>query len=352
MNIEITAFDTVFFKDGKPFTMGEDTWASGIFPPPPSVFYGMIRTAYAAQNNIALVDIIEKTKGLKISSILLKFANEEENHLLFPYPTDLFQPKKDGDKKELIKLMKFKANNIISNISTEKYPYVLSPETNKKVEDYFDKVFLDKDSFEQKYLQAKDNDIQIKKNSDIIETESKIGISKDISSNQTDEGKLYRVGMIRPKVKFLIEFSELELQKEGFLKIGAESKAAHYKTISKNDIRLPEIKNEYLKIYLTTPAIFKNGSIPEFISNGYYDGIDFEFLTMAIGKPKFIGGFDMRANKPKPMKKAVPAGSVYYLRCKNAKELAEKLHSKSISEINPEQGFGICYCGTFNIDEL
>jgi CRISPR-associated protein Cmr3 len=350
MNIEITAFDTVFFKDGKPFTMGEDTWASGIFPPPPSVFYGMIRTAYAAQNNISLVDIVEETKNLKISSILLKYDYKDESHLLFPYPTDLFQPKEK--EHEEIKLMKLKANNIISNISAEKYPYVLSPETNKKVEDNFEKAFLDKDSFEQNYLQAKDDDIQIKKNSDIIEIESKTGISKNNYSNQTDEGKLYRVGMIRPKVKFLIEFSNLELQKEGFFKIGAESKAAYYKTISENVIKFPEIKNEYLKIYLATPAIFKNGSIPEFIANGQYDSVDFELLTMAIGKPKFIGGFDMKENKPKPMKKAVPAGSVYYLRCDKAKELATKLHSKSISEVNPEQGFGICYCGTFDIDKL
>ena len=113
-----------------------------------------------------------------------------------------------------------------------------------------------------------------------------------------------------------------------------------------------ENKNGFVKIYLATPAIFKNGSLPEFISKGSYEGIEFELLNMAIGKPIFIGGFDMKKRQPKPMKKAVPAGSVYYLRSNKAQELASKLHSKSISEINPEQGFGICYCGTFNISEL
>lgn len=350
MNIEITAFDTVFFKDGKPFTMGEDTWASGIFPPPPSVFYGMIRTAYAAQNSITLDKIIESTSNLIISSILLKYDFKDSKHLLFPYPADLFQPKKEGASEEAIKLMKLKENTIISNINKEDYLYVLSPETNKKVKENFGKAFLDNDSFVKQYLKGKDDEIDII--DEIISLESKIGISKNIYSNQTDEGKLYRVGMIRPKVKFIIEFHNLELHNEGFFKIGAESKAAHYKTISENEIKLPEINNDYLKIYLVTPAIFKSGSIPEFISKGNYKGIQFELLTMAIGKPMFIGGFDMKARKPKPMKKAVPAGSVYYLRCDKAKELAAKLHSKSISEINPEQGFGICYCGTFNIDEL
>lgn len=345
MNIEITAFDTVFFKDGKPFTMGEDTWATGIFPPPPSVFYGMLRTAYAAQNDIALNKIEEKTKDLKITSISLKL---EDGKSLFPYPTDLFQNKGGDD----VKLMKLKANNIISNIDREKYPFVLSPETNQKLEDHFNNAFLDDFSFTQNYLQANDNEIAIISKTDILETESKIGISKNIDSNQTDEGKLYRVGMIRPKVKFIIEFANLDLQEEGFFKIGAESKAAHYITISKNEIKLSKIKSDYLKIYLATPAIFKNGSIPEFIANGQYEGIDLELLTMSIGKPVFIGGFDMKARKPKPMKKLVPAGSVYYLKCNNAKELANKLHSKAISEIYPEQGFGICYCGTFDLEEI
>ena len=113
-----------------------------------------------------------------------------------------------------------------------------------------------------------------------------------------------------------------------------------------------EGKHGFVKIYLATPAIFKNGSLPEFISKGSYEGIEFELLNMAIGKPIFIGGFDMKKRQPKPMKKAVPAGSVYYLRSNKAQELASKLHSKSISEINPEQGFGICYCGTFNMNEL
>ena len=45
MTIQLDALDTLFFKDGKPFSLGEETWADGIFPPPPSVVYGATRTA-------------------------------------------------------------------------------------------------------------------------------------------------------------------------------------------------------------------------------------------------------------------------------------------------------------------
>ncbi len=56
----------------------------------------------------------------------------------------------------------------------------------------------------------------------------------------------------------------------------------------------------------------------------------------------------MAKRKPKPMFKAVPAGSVYFFELLegNANQL-EKFHQKSISDIYPEQGFGICYIGKF-----
>ncbi|MBN2835286.1 MAG: type III-B CRISPR module-associated protein Cmr3 [Candidatus Delongbacteria bacterium] len=347
MKIEITPFDTLFFKDAKPFTMGEDTWATGSFPPSPAVIYGMLRTTYAAQNNISLANIEVATKDLRINSLHLK----TKNGLLFPYPADIFQPKEENGKRGEINIMKLKRNSIISNIDIIQYPFILSPETNKKLEDNFDNDFFDKISFDN-YINSVNNDFLVTKRSELIELEPKIGIARDKDSNQIYEGRLYRVGMLRIRegVKILVDFENLELELKGFLKFGAENKMAHYEVSNEAKIKLPEIKNEFVKLYLATPAIFKNGSIPEFISNRNFDGIDFELLTMAIGKPLFIGGFDMKNRKPKPMKKAVPAGSVYYLKCSEAKVLVEKLHGKSISEIYPEQGFGICYCGTFNLD--
>lgn len=40
------AFDTLFFRDGKPFSMGDDVWANGVFPPYPSTLYGALRASY------------------------------------------------------------------------------------------------------------------------------------------------------------------------------------------------------------------------------------------------------------------------------------------------------------------
>ena len=48
--IQIEPIDTLFFRDGKPFSMGDQSTAFGIFPPYPSTVFGAIRTGIIAQN--------------------------------------------------------------------------------------------------------------------------------------------------------------------------------------------------------------------------------------------------------------------------------------------------------------
>ena len=353
MTIEISALDTLFFRDGKPFSMGDDTWATGVFPPLPSVFYGMIRTAFASQNNIVASDIEARTENLKITSILLKLDDE----IIYPYPADLFSTKKLAEENKARNLELFE-NKTLSNIKKEEYSHLLSTKTNEKVTDFSKKAFISAITFEEYLSGEKEHSfINIDK---IITSEAKIGIGKDLSTNITSEGKLYRVGMKRleyfdaekpensKKLHFVVEYENLELGKIGIVKLGAEGKTARYQTIRQHKISMPKI-DKYLKIYLASPAIFKDGNSPNFIKERNLEGIGFDLLTCSIGKPIYVGGFDMKKREPKIMQKAVPAGSVYYIKSDNALELAKKLHGKSISEQMQEQGFGICYCGTFNI---
>ena len=46
----IEAFDNLFFGTGRPFTMGNDSWATAIFPPMPNTLYGMLRALYFKSN--------------------------------------------------------------------------------------------------------------------------------------------------------------------------------------------------------------------------------------------------------------------------------------------------------------
>ena len=85
MIIEIEALDTLFFRDGKPFSMGEEVWADGVFPPSPSVIYGALRSAYFANNSNELDRANESddpTSNLEITSIYYRFKNA--NYLPLP----------------------------------------------------------------------------------------------------------------------------------------------------------------------------------------------------------------------------------------------------------------------------
>jgi len=184
--------------------------------------------------------------------------------------------------------------------------------------------------------------------------EPKIGIGLSKETGTSEEGKLYRVGMSRlDNLSLLIDFEGLDLPGRGMMKLGGEGKAVSYQKHESVNFSVDKSKldGNRFKLYLSTPAIFKNGWLPQWIDEstleGEYKGLKLKLLTASIGKPILIGGFDMKARKHKPMYKAVPAGSVYYFEIiKGDLENAfEVFNQKAISDFYPVQGFGIAYVG-------
>lgn len=354
MILELEPLDTLFFKDGKPFSMGEETWAETIFPPYPSTIYGALRTAWFNEN-IKEFEKLDKedfnskkdpTIQLKIKNIFIKKGNE----FLFIIPRDILCNK--NKKFQRLKL----EESFLSSVNNVKL--LMNPE---------DEIF----SYEsiwisliqiKKYLS---NNLKVKyisnisKSNNIFEYESKVGIARDRIKHSAKDGHLYRVNMLRLKeeVKIYVDFEGLKFKNLNFLKLGGEGKYVKvFINNKKNEINIPtlDIEKKFL-IYLSTPAIFKKGWLPDWIDENTLEGIIFKnlnlkvkLITVAIGKPKFIGGFDIAEGKPKPMYKAVPEGSVYYFEIiEGDKDILKKIHGKSISDIYPEQGFGICYIGKY-----
>jgi CRISPR-associated protein Cmr3 len=204
---------------------------------------------------------------------------------------------------------------------------------------------------------------------DYWQPEPKVGIGRDRITKTAKEGMLYRVGMMRfdtekyEEVEIKITYSGLEELQASQFRLGGESKTVNCKIqgIGNEKIVTPEKLAEggIFKLYLATPALFENGTFPSWtLEKGkrkkeieLEEGLTVELISMAIGKPQHIGGFDMKKGRPKPMLKAVPAGSIYYFKLTKGtfSKVVERFHGKSISEF-PEQhfgkqGFGICYVG-------
>jgi len=349
MLININPLDTLFFRDGKPFSIGEETWADGIFPPSPSVFYGALRTAYFAEHMKELSEANKEndpTKNLKISFICYK----KEVNYYFPVPLDLVTDTRDSCNVFPLKLKNFP--DLASSSPTTSI-LISSGEIFQEVENITDGL-LKHNSLE-KYLSVEDSKFEVINLNKHITLEPKIGIGRNNETHSSEEGLLYRVGMKRiTGITIILEFNGLEIPEKGILKFGGEGKLIRYDR--ENDvisIKPPKIEGKMFKIYLATPAFFAKGWIPSWIDEDTLEGIipgtgcKVRLITCAMGKTFRLGGFDMKERKAKPMRTAIPAGSVYYFECKQGsmEDIIEKVHGKSISDFEQKQGFGICFLG-------
>lgn len=357
MQIDVQPFDTLFVRDGKPFSMGEDVWANGVFPPPPSVVYGALRTAHFSSH---LKDLEQAggsndiTSSLRINRLLLS----KEGEVFFPSPFDLVQSKKSKKNELDIEILKIKEASFVSSNPSA---FVLdSTEVEQPVESSGGKACLDLIDFN-KYLNGNVGIVPIE-NKCFFELEPKIGIQKDRTTGGAAEGKLYRVEMFRPKgdTGLFVDWSadeDLAISASGFLKVGGEGKAVSYTgSQSKFQVKMPEIEGHRFKLVFATPAVFEKGWLPKGIDlktlEGTWKGIAVKVLAAAFDRPIHLGGFNMRTihqkGGPKPMRKAIPAGAVYYLEAQNteAKEVASKFHGKCISDFGLDrEGFGLVYVG-------
>jgi CRISPR-associated protein Cmr3 len=360
--VEIKALDTLFFRDGKPFTMAEETWANSLFPHfSPSVLLGALRSSYGAENGIDYVAINKATKSLSIKNFGLLCNNK----FTFSMPLDLIGYEGATEKLDLID------NSISSNPFSK---LLISPKQFPKP-DELDKYRLNLVDFN-KYLTGNagfqyDN---IDKNentalniNEFIAIEPKIGIGRERATNTTRKGALYRVGMTRlegkEKGNVLSIYAIIEglpINAENTIRLGGEGKMASYSTLTKQlNVTIPkEWENtEGFKVYLSTPTIFNKGIIPNWIDEknnmiGEIAGVKVKLSTCSVGRNLSFGGFDMETNNPKYMKKAVPSGSVYYFELMDKSNKQQQMDTiinhfnlNSISEDKVNEGFGVCYIG-------
>jgi CRISPR-associated protein Cmr3 len=363
MIIEIEALDTLFFRDGKPFEKSDDVWATGMFPPLPSVLYGALRSAYLGQNDIGLEEVEEVTKGLRIRNIWYKIEALDENKrnqklLYLPLPLDLVQKKelsrkqaKKVDKYNIYDAYKLSSNHTIPISSKLETVSISSNLTSiEDIEGFRDGLIVH--TKYEDYLQGRDG-FDAREFSNHFHSEAKIGIALSNATGTTSEGNLYRVGMLRTdKIKIYIEFDGLNLDGKGILKLGAENKLAIYQektdesdkvNLRLKDLQLDEL--ETFKLCLTSPAIFENGIEPAQIFDKA--NVKVELITCAIGKAINVGGFDMIKKEPKKMYRAVPAGSVYHYKLLSGQlsDLENAIKEYNVCEMRGNEGFGLAFIG-------
>jgi CRISPR-associated protein Cmr3 len=362
--ISIHSIDTLFFRDGKPFARGDETWADSTFPPSPTVIYGAIRTAFASSfiGEIAFKEIPSQLGADKfcIRNIFYKIDIGGGQYNYLPAPLDLVEYKHDviipKMKPHKVQALALRKNTSIIGSRKREIEYLLYPKDFAIAENLDSGVMNVMEI--NNYLQGILTEKNAYKLNEFVVNEPKIGIGRLNDTHAADDGLLYRVDMKRLNgIDIVVELDIHESFKtcdstDAVLHLGGERKLVKMRmdNVSPISIQKPVLNGSLFKIYLATPAFFTRlGWQPDLEAVG----VEARLIAASVGKPLNIGGFDLASNKPKPMLKAVPAGSVYYYESKMSPDiLLEKLHGKSLSEYLPEQGYGISFVGQLNLENL
>jgi CRISPR-associated protein Cmr3 len=417
MWIIIKPLDVLFFRDGRPFTAGETHRARSIFPPTPLTLQGAIRSAVLAKElpkwgltfeeyNRGVADDSAHQSKLKQLREELGGANDygqlrlrgpflfarlkgEPPTTWFPRPLDVLSERRERVVMPLRPL----------SALDEDFPEVdwNPPEPPKRK--FLTPLMAIAEELEEPkfyFLNAKGlgdylfeeslGPVDEEKQKSLYFSELRLGIKLKRGQRTVERGMLYTAEVIRLKDGdgFLLRVKCPCFPPKGLLRLGGEARAATYEQVDLEDESfkgfkdiiegkikenlLDKVKEEgRFKLYLLTPAIFKGGWFPDFLKPDTMEldptayanelsGVNFKLISVAVGKPMHIGGWDVAANEPRQIFKAVPAGSVYYFELMegNAEEIFSTFHFKPLKSKAPRGGelakigFGLTLVGRWS----
>lgn len=354
---KINPLDTLFFRDGIPYNMGEtQTNVESMFPPSPTTIAGAIRARLAmslgwtgkGEWNQSISKVIGSGSTLEKLSFDGPFVGYK-NKTLFPIPKHVL-----GSKKEENKENKYKINTIMpereiqSDLGKIKCPAMVADNKSKNIENsYITAATL------QKLLHDTNIDeIDTIPFDEVFKKELSVGIKRDDEKLTVKDGNLFsRIFVRMEKDSYFImnvncNDCENALQNlKGIITIGGESKGAYIEEMKNEKMEkpvLPEAPNEYKNnrflIYFATPTdigkININSEIPE-LGNA-------KIIFGCIGNPIMIGGWNFKIG-PEELRPYIPPGSVLFMEGNGITDI-KSFNNKKIGK-KTEYGFGHIFIG-------
>ncbi len=371
--ITLEPLDILFFRDNRPFSAGEDFYAESTLPSPLTVFgaignYILQKTGTDLKkfftskgndpvlgeydNNLSKTNLRIKGPFFLINERvyfhppanlfyingLLKFLTPREN---IDYEWDIELPLKPieipGGDFEPVEC--FISEDYVNRYLTKNLIFI--PEVGK------DKLYFE---------------------------ERRFGHKLSRKTMAVERGFLYSVGYLRfidkleskkyekSKIVVFVDGIEDTFFTDETIFIGGERKIAFLEKIDKN-LSFPEEEivekakeGRRFFLYFVTPSIFSKGFYRETWPQEFQN-VGARLVGIAVNKPLYLSGWrrtGVSSGYPRPIRKAVPAGSVYFFECDNKfSEVGfRKLYDKynfngSLSEEYPCAGFGIALIGVW-----
>jgi CRISPR-associated protein Cmr3 len=160
--------------------------------------------------------------------------------------------------------------------------------------------------------------------------------------------KVYQLAMV---AKSEANFSE------GLGAVGGERRIASWQKSQQKFPACPDtikqaiVAKKHCRLILATPAIFEKGYLPTHLEQAF--GVKATVKGVACSRYQTISGWDYEKPGPKPTRRLVPAGSVYFLQLEGSNIEIEKfidavwLNPVSDAEQDRLDGFGLALLGTW-----
>ncbi|MER3557397.1 MAG: CRISPR-associated protein Cmr3 [Thermus sp.] len=157
----------------------------------------------------------------------------------------------------------------------------------------------------------------------------------------------------------LVLWPEDEKELEGMFPLGGERRLAFWHKGGPKPPRPPEglleglVRYRAARLFLLTPGFFQQGFLPRAFSQGSSGP---KVVAVALERPLAVSGWDLKENRPKPSRRAVPMGSVYFLRFPEGWDegrIARWLEAVWFQNVSDEEqdqkdGFGLAAVGLWD----
>jgi CRISPR-associated protein Cmr3 len=357
-SIEITPLDTLFFREPRPFTAGQQIEAQSVFPPSPMTLQGMLRSWLLARHApralvdpaVAPADLLAVIGALGGPPGTLRLRGPwliHQGTWLLPAPLDLIV--QEGCAECLAPRM---TEDDSRGTSLPPGLRPLAPPAGWKsfegVRGWLAwSVYAD-------YLAGRpvrlDEGVTWFPPEALWIEEVRPGVGMDSRQNRAKDGLLYFARHIRlhPGVSLGIEVSGADDRLLGLpavAALGGEGKAVSLECVEPPPWRQANPPAEsQLKLVLTQPAWLQAGWHPSWMhpaeGTATWENQRLTWLAARVERPLRIGGWDLATRRPKPLRAFVPPGTVYYLKADGqASEIAAALWDGTLTE-NPSDSTG------------
>lgn len=341
--LKITPYDTLFFRDGKPFEKNTSNYLKSLKIPYPTTFHGAIFTALLSQNDEFRAFFIRKKAHekkrclydtLKIKHVLL--YEEYNKHFYIRSPKDIYI---SSNKVKMGTLKKVK--------STDESHYLKYLEEPIGDFERCDHHFVNLYNFNSNYTNDFFKTINFLDETDVFYSEYFTRVQLNYGSKTSEEGQLFTIEQVgfknndfKKKWSYLVEyeiddkylsdigFSDIRFDR-GHLKLGGEAKVCRYESIDLRGETALEIFDNHQKDQAKAGTMIKVVFTTDVIFSSIKWNAFFELESLITSKPIFFGGFDLAEGKAKRMQSGYGAGTVLLLRVKQdiSSELGNYLES-------------------------